>query len=251
MREDGAQAFSGGIVQVGKQKVERLLVQVPLVRPGQELSPLLATHMRPHVQAGDIVFISEKVVSITQGRVIGMWQVTPRPFANFLARFVRRTPHGMGLRQPVVMEMAIREVGVGRIMLAALIGGLTRTLGRSGDFYRVAGRRVAAIDGPNRHTVRPYGYYVILAPDDPAKVATEIAALLGVPATVVDCNDLGSEVLGASEGVRLEFVRQALKGNPMGQGHQRTPMGVLRVVGTHAVPADQSVAPARNGVRTR
>ena len=46
---------------------------------------------------------------------------------------------------------------------------------------------------------------------------------------IVDCNDLGSEVLGASDGVDREFVREALRDNPMGQGAQRTPMGVLRL----------------------
>jgi hypothetical protein len=120
---------------------------------------------------------------------------------------------------------------VARIVVAAIIGGMTRAIGRSGDFYRIAGRKVAAIDGPNRHTVRPYGYYVILAPEEPDKVAEEISGILGVPAAVVDCNDLGSEVLGASSGVDVPFVRRALRGNPMGQGHQRTPMGVIRAVG--------------------
>ncbi len=232
MPEDAAQNWiSGGTLTVGQVKVERLLAKVPLVRPGQDLRPILEAHLRTRVRPGDIAFISEKVVSITQGRVVGMWQITPRPLANFLSRFVRKTPHGMGLRQPVVMEMALREAGPARIVFAAIIGGMTRAIGRSGDFYRIAGRRVAAIDGPNRHTVRPYGYYVILAPDEPDKVAEEIAGILGVAAAVVDCNDLGSEVLGASSGVDVAFVRRALRGNPMGQGHQRTPMGVVRVAG--------------------
>ena len=122
----------------------------------------------------------------------------------------------------------MREVGVPRILFAAIIGGLPRSLGRSGDFYRLAGRRVAAIDGPNRYTIKPFGYYVVLAPAEPDVVAKELSRMLGVGVAVVDCNDLGSEVLGASDGVDREFVRQALRGNPMGQGHQRTPMGVIR-----------------------
>lgn len=220
--------IDAGEVRVGQRQVRRLLRRVSLVKPGQDLESILRVDLCPLLAPGDVVFISEKVVSITQGRVVGMWQISPRPLANLLSRFVRRTPHGLGLRQPVVMEMAMREAGVPRILLAALIGGVTRTFGRSGDFYRVAGRRVAAIDGPNRYTVRPYGYYVILAPEDPQRVAGELAQAIGVPVAVVDCNDIGSEVLGASQGVDVQFVRRALRGNPMGQGHQRTPMGVLR-----------------------
>ena len=78
-------------------------------------------------------------------------------------------------RQSVVMEMAMREVGVPRILFAAIVGGLTRSFGRSGDFYRLAGRRVAAIDGPNRYTIKPFGYYVVLAPAEPDVVAKEPA----------------------------------------------------------------------------
>ena len=96
---------------------------------------------------------------------------------------------------------------------------------------RIAGRRVAAIDGPNRYTVKPFGYYVILDPEKPDDVAKDLSRLLGVGVAVVDCNDLGSEVLGASEGVDREFVREALRDNPMGQSDQRTPMGVIRGVG--------------------
>ena len=219
-----------GTREVAQGTVERLLVQVPLVRPGEDLRSLVRQHLLPGVRQGDIAFISEKVVSITQGRAVGMWQVRPRAMARLISRFVHTTIHGRGIGQPVVMEMAMREVGAPRIVLAALVGGLTRTFGRSGDFYRIAGRRVAAIDGPNRYTVKPFGYYVILAPDKPDRVAAELGRLLGVGVAIVDCNDLGSEVLGASDGVDRELVREALRDNPMGQGAQRTPMGVLRTV---------------------
>ena len=219
---------SAGSVRIGTAQVERLLVRVPLVRPGQDLLPLLEASVKPAVRSGDVVFISEKVVAISQGRVVGMWQIRARPMAHLLSRFVRRTPHGLGVGQPIVMEMAMREAGVPRILLAALIGGVTRAVGRGGDFYRIAGRKVAAIDGPNRHTIKPYGYYVVLAPTEPDAVAERLAQALGAGVAVVDCNDLGSEVLGASDGVDREFVRRALKGNPMGQGNQRTPIGILR-----------------------
>ena len=45
---------------------------------------------------------------------------------------------------------------------------------------------------------------------------------------VVDVNDIGSAVLGHSRGVDAETVRQALKDNPLGQGAEQTPVGILR-----------------------
>ena len=229
-RSDG-EWIEGGSIDVASAAVGRLLVQVPLVRTGQDLRPVVRTYLLPGVRQGDIAFISEKVVSISQGRAVGMWQVTPRPLARLISHFVHTTRHGLGIGQPVVMEMAMREVGAPRIVFAALIGGLTRTLGRGGDFYRIAGRRVAAIDGPNRYTVKPFGYYVILAPERPDEVAQDFSRMLDVGVAIVDCNDLGSEVLGASEGADREFVRAALRDNPMGQRDQRTPMGVIRAAG--------------------
>lgn len=223
------QWLHGGSMDAGQVTVERLLVRVPLVRPGQDLHVLVRQYLLPGVRQGDTAFVSEKVVSITQGRAVGMWQVTPRPLARLISRFVHTTPHGRGIGQPVVMEMAFREVGAPRIVFAALVGGLTRAFGHSGDFYRIAGRRVAAIDGPNRYTVKPFGYYIILAPEKPDRVAEDLSRLLGIGVAVVDCNDLGSEVLGASDGVDREFVREALRDNPMGQRDQRTPMGLLRI----------------------
>ena len=223
--------IDGGTIEVGQHTVRRLLVRIPLVRSGQDIQAIARQYLLPGVRQGDIAFVSEKVVSITQGRAVGMWQVRPRTLARLISHFVHTTRHGMGIGQPVVMEMAMREVGAPRIVFAALIGGLTRAFGRGGDFYRIAGRRVAAIDGPNRYTVKPFGYYVILAPERPNGVATDLSRLLGVGVGIVDCNDLGSEVLGASEGVDREFVRAALRDNPMGQRDQRTPMGVIRAVG--------------------
>ena len=218
----------GGRVEVAGKSVDRLLARVPLVRSSQDLSAVVARHLRPGVRAGDVAFISEKVVAISQGRAISIWKIAPRPLARLIAGFVHTTAHGMGIGQPVVMEMAMREAGAPRIVLAALVGGLTRAFGRSGDFYRIAGRKVAAIDGPNRYTVPPFGHYVVLAPERPDGVARDLSRLLGIGVAIVDCNDLGSEVLGASEGVDREFIRAALRDNPMGQRDQRTPMGLLR-----------------------
>ena len=48
-------------------------------------------------------------------------------------------------------------------------------------------------------------------------------------AAVVDVNDVGAEVLGASAGIDRDLLRQATRDNPLGQGHQQTPVGIIRV----------------------
>lgn len=207
---------------------ERAAVKLPLVNAGDDLAALLGRYVKPHLKGGEMVFISEKVVAIAQGRLARGDEIRVRPMARWVAGKVRRSKHGMGHRNPLVMEMAMREVGVPRILVAAAVGGLTRLLGRSGDFYRIAGRRVAAIDGTNPVTIPPYGDYVVLMPEDPPRVARELAAVLAAEVAVVDVNDVGAEILGATPGLDREALLACVGDNPLGQGHDQTPVGIVR-----------------------
>jgi hypothetical protein len=103
-------------------------------------------------------------------------------------------------------------------------------LGRSGDFYRVAGVQAAAIDAPGTAGIEQFRNCVIKAPKDPDGVAQALADALGCAAAVVDVNDIDSAVLGHSRGIDPEEVRLALKDNPLGQGAEQTPVGILRRV---------------------
>jgi hypothetical protein len=180
------------------------------------------------MQPGDIVAVSEKVVAITQGRAYNIAEMKPGFWANFLSRFVRKVRYGIGLRSPFSMQCAIDEVGAPRILLAAIIGGLTRAFGRRGDFYRIAGKQAAMVDAAHTCGVRQYYEYVIKGPENPDQVAQEISAAFGVPAAVVDVNDLTSWVVGASKDLLVKLVEAALKDNPAGQGDACTPVILIR-----------------------
>ena len=54
------------------------------------------------------------------------------------------------------MEFALREAGAPRIFAAAFASAVTKPFGKKGVFYRVAGPKVAAIDGPTDGTIPPY-----------------------------------------------------------------------------------------------
>ncbi len=220
---------AGSPISCGERTFDRLLVRTPMIHQGADLEQMLSALVRPWLAPGDMVFISEKVVAISQGRLVKGDQIQVRPLAHFLSARVMKSSHGLGHRNPLVMEMALREAGTARIVLAAAAGGFTkRLLGRSGDFYRLAGRRVAAIDGTNRVTIPPYGDYVVLMPTDPEGVARRLARAVGGELAVVDVNDVGAEVLGASSGIDRDLLRQATRDNPLGQGHQQTPIGIVR-----------------------
>ncbi|MBT9260030.1 MAG: coenzyme F420-0:L-glutamate ligase [Clostridiales bacterium] len=223
------------VIAVGGKAWRRLTIKTHVILEGEDIVEVTARYVRPHLQEGDIVFVSEKAVAGSQGRSVPIAEVKPRPLARFLASKVRKVPWGFGLSKPETMELAIREAGVLRILLAAAVHVLGRPFGRSGDFYRVAGRRVAAIDGPTAWTQPPYNTRITLAPLHPHRVAEAIAARLReetgfsrIHAAVVDVNDLGSEILGASRGAPRNLIREALRDNPLGQGPYQTPLGILR-----------------------
>ncbi|HPJ29472.1 MAG TPA: coenzyme F420-0:L-glutamate ligase [Candidatus Sabulitectum sp.] len=179
----------------------------------------------------DILFVSEKAVGASQGRyfVLGEDELRVRPLARFLSRFVTRTPAGIGLGMPETMECALRECGAARILFAAMAGGFTRMLGRRGDFYRIAGPLARSIDGPTRGTIPPFDNAVSLAPLDPDGVAKRLAGKFSCRAAVVDVNDLGGNILGAFPAdLDRELLVRALSDNPLGQGTQGTPVGILR-----------------------
>ncbi|PSR36481.1 MAG: hypothetical protein C7B44_08755 [Sulfobacillus thermosulfidooxidans] len=212
----------------GSQRFQRFVVRSHLVTPGEDLLKTLVPYFAGKVSPRDIVVIGEKVVAIAEGRAVLLNQVKPRWMARWLSRHVRQLGYGLGLRRPETMEMAIREAGLPRILAAATAGAFDRLTGRSGDFYRIAGREVASIDGPGPTTIPPYNEYIVLAPEHGQEIADRLAKLLHTQVAIVDVNDIGAEVLAASARVDKELVRSLLRDNPMGQGAQRTPLAVLR-----------------------
>jgi F420-0:gamma-glutamyl ligase len=186
------------------------------------------------LEPGDVVAMSEKVVAITQGRSFPMSEIAVTPLARLLSRFVSRVPIGIGLGRPQTMQLALEEAGASRILLAAACAAVTRPLGIRGVFYRVAGSRVSAIDGPTAYTLPPYNTHASKAPRDPDGVAARMRRALSeraggdVGVAVVDTNDLAADVLGSSPGVDRAAVAEVLADNPMGQTDEQTPFCILR-----------------------
>ncbi|MDQ1128583.1 coenzyme F420-0:L-glutamate ligase [Microbacterium sp. SORGH_AS_0888] len=212
---------------------QRIPLRTRVVMPGDELDPFVLEYAGSVVAPGDILFVTEKIVAITQGRSFPVSSIRPRRLAHFLSRFVVRTPHGIGLGMPETMEMALRECGTPRILLAAAVSAVTKLFGRKGDFYRVAGDKARAIDGPTSGTIPPYNEAVVLGPQRPREVARHLQELLpaGVQVAIVDINDLGGNILGSTMDRAAERrLVGILRDNPLGQGHESTPLGIVRTV---------------------
>ena len=218
-------------VEVDGAKYSRIPIRTRVVMPGDDLDAFIREYATGVVAPGDTLFVTEKIVAITQRRSYLVEEIRPRRLAIFLSKFVVRTPYGIGLGMPETMEMALRECGTIRILFAAAVSAVTKLFGRKGDFYRIAGDKARAIDGPTSGTIPPYNKAVVLGPERPREVARHLKELIGGSAevAVVDINDLGGNILGSTlDKAGEKRLVAILKDNPLGQGHQSTPLGVVR-----------------------
>lgn len=205
----------------------RIPVRTPVLERQSDLLQVIRDCALPRHESGDVLFISEKAVAVTQGRAIPENEIKIGLTARILWRCVAKVPYGIGLRRPSSMQCAVNECGAPRIWLAAMVGALGKLIGRKGDFYRIAGPQAATIDAATTSPLQPD--CVIMGPKDPDLVAQNIFKATGLACAIVDVNDIGgSWVLGASKGVNHGLVERALKDNPLGQGSECTPMGLLR-----------------------
>lgn len=213
---------------------ERIPIKTHVVMRDDVLLDVVDQYAGDLVRDGDVLFVTEKIVGITQGRAFPLEEITPRKLAVTLSKYVTKTSHGIGLGIPETMEMALRECGSPRILFAAAVAAVTKAFGRRGDFYRIAGPKARAIDGPTKNTIPPYDSQVVLGPDRPDGVAADIKARLGKDLTVlvVDINDFGGNILGSTSTRALsDLMVRVLGDNPLGQDRESTPMGIIRRVG--------------------
>ncbi len=207
----------------------RFPVKTPVIKSGDDVAAILKNLVYSELQPGDTLFISEKIIAISQGRAFKISDIHPSALANFLVRFVHKSKYGIGLGSPWTMELALRDVGAPRILFAAFCAALTKPFGIKGVFYHVAGKDVNAIDGPCDYTLPPYNEYAKLGPKKPNEEAKKISGALNVPVVIIDANDLGVNILGrSSKEISLDWAKAIFKDNPLGQASQQTPAAIVR-----------------------
>jgi hypothetical protein len=212
--------------------VERILVKTPLLKEGDDIYKVIDDLTRDIRREGDIITISSCVAAICEGRAITVDTIFPTALAKFFSLFVshRNVPFGGAapLANSYAMEIAVREAGVPRIIIAGIIGGIGKLFGISGWFYRIAGPQSALIDDPPG-AIPPYDYSIIPGPVDPFKMADKIRELTGMRAAVIDANDAGiAWAVGYTEGVNKEKLEIVLSDNPAGNEDQQTPIIIVR-----------------------
>lgn len=207
----------------------RFPIQTHTIMSGENIVDVIDRYVKPYAKYGDLVFVSERVVAIAQGRAFPIKDIKPSWLARFLVRFVHKSPYGIGLGSPWTMELAIREVGAWRILFAAFLSAITKPFGIKGVFYKVVGNNINAIDGPCDYTLPPYNEYAKLGPVRPHEVARAIRDKIGYETVIVDANDLGVAILGKSnDDLSDDWCKAIFRDNPLGQSSERTPICIVR-----------------------
>ena len=218
--------------EAGGVLYERHAIRTHVITREDDIVNVIKTYAVPHMKKGDILFMSEKAVACTQNRAIPIDEIHPRPLARLLVKFVYRSPHGLGRTMPETMEITLQQAGTARILFAAACSAVGKLFKKRGIFYAIAGEKVRAIDGPSPGALPPLDRCVTLGPEDPEKSAKEISQAIGYDVAIIDANDLSIEILGFSGKKKMiSVLEEALRDNPLGQGTECTPMGLLRKAG--------------------
>jgi hypothetical protein len=213
----------------------RLPIKTRLITEQDDLLQLLAQYLQPELEKGDFIFVSEKIVCITQGdRIVKTADVKTTWLARLLAREVRNgvgTPQfkGLGHGTAPAMQLLIEEAGVPRVLFATAVAAVTRPFGIKGAFYYLVGKQAKSIDCPMSWTIPEYRDYAKRAPKDPNGVARQIRERFGAEVAIVDANYRGAFSLGkSSRAISEHFVQKVLIDNPAGQDSEMTPFFLIR-----------------------
>lgn len=218
------------IIEVEGEKWERHLIKTHFIETIDSFDGLVEKYVLPFAKNGDIVVFCQKIVSIIQNRIVYKKDIKLGFWAKFLSKFVKKTPAGFSVGNPLKMQLAINIAGLPRILFASFFGFLFKIFGITGMFYRLAGNQISQIDGFYGEAYSQYADMGILGPKDCNLLCDKLKEEFGFSFAVADVNDLGGNILGASKDIKGKLLLKILKDNPAGQSTQQTPIIILRKV---------------------
>lgn len=218
-------------IDVDGEIFQRYAIQTHFVEIGEDYVELVEKYVKPSYQEGDILSISEKIVSLCQKNIVYKDDMKVSGLAKFLSKFAtQHSSAGIGVGDVYKMQFAIDQVGSGKVLWAAICAGFGKLVGKKGIFYEMVGEEVTGLDGFYPDVWPIYGNFGILIPKEPDKVCDTIYEKTGVRAMVVDANDFTVTILGKSSVIEYddETLAKMIKDNPTGQGNERTPFILIR-----------------------
>lgn len=218
------------IIEVNNEKYLRHAIETHYIQIGESHIDIIEKYVKPIYKEGDIISISEKIISLCQKRIIYKKDVKVSKLAKFLSKFAMKSNAGVGVDNPYKMQFAIMLNGRLKVIYAAIAGGIGKLFGKRGVFYKIVGPEISGLDGFYGDVFEDYADFGIRLPENPTGVCNEIYEKTGVKAMIVDANDLNVEILGNTDdiGYTEEELIALIKDNPAGQTKTLTPIVLIR-----------------------
>ncbi|MCL2384089.1 MAG: F420-0--gamma-glutamyl ligase [Oscillospiraceae bacterium] len=208
----------------------RHAIKTRFIKQGESYVDVFKEYALPIYKEGDIISASEKIIALCQNRIVKREDIKIGFWAKFLSKFASKPDTGVGVGETIKMQYAIDEVGLLKVLWASFASAVTKLFGKRGVFYKIVGPEVSGLDGFYANVWEEYGDIGIKIPENPNGVCDEIKEALGISCMIVDANDLGCEILGYSSDIEFETEELIgmIKDNPAGQGHEQTPLILIR-----------------------
>jgi hypothetical protein len=222
------------IREVDGQLYYRYPIRTHFVELGEDYFELIERYVSPHYRPGDIISISEKIITLCQKHVLYRDQIKVGFLAKLLSRFVMKTPRGERPGNLLKMQVTINLCGWWRVLIAAGLSAIGKIFGVRGIFYSFLGNNISNIDGFNGVSWNYYEDKGLLGPVEPDKVCQEIRDKFSMDCMIVDANNIGVEIMGTNQDIPYDrqYLADLIRDNPAGQGSEQTPFILIRKVDT-------------------
>ena len=209
------------------------LIKTHFITADDNLENIIEKYVSPGASGkSDIVVLCQKIVSITQGKIIYRKNVKLGFWAKFLSKFVKKTPYGFSVGNPLKMQVAIDLAGLPRILFACVCAMFGKIFGIKGVFYKTAGHQISQIDGFYGQAFPEYNDMAMLGFSEKFanNLCDKLTAKYNLSFAIADINDIGGNIIGASANIKdkTKLILDLLKSNPAGQSSQQTPIIILR-----------------------
>tara|TARA_B100000700_G_scaffold312733_1_gene396805 strand:- start:1447 stop:2610 length:1164 start_codon:yes stop_codon:yes gene_type:complete len=186
---------------------------------------ILKSYLPKDYAPSDIITIGESPLAIMQGKYIDYRTINVTTLARLICKGFHPTS---SLATACGMQTLINISGPTRVILSWVIGGIFKSFGIRGVFYRLAGEQARLIDDITG-TTSPYDKNIVLGPEDTRNFCIKASKELQVDVAVVDVNDLGKvKILSTNNINNTEIIKRALTSNPAGNANQQTPLVLIR-----------------------
>lgn len=217
-------------IEIDGTKWFRYPVRTHFILPKDNIDEIIEKYILSDVKTSDNVVFSQKIISILENRIIYRKDVKVGFWANFLSKFVKKTPYGFSVGNPLKMQVAIDMAGLPRIIFSGIIGFIGKLIGLPGTFYKLAGHQINQLDGFYGVSFPQYADMGILGFKNCDDFCNKLRDKYGFSVIVADINDLGGNILGRGSDLKGKdkLFLKILKDNPGGQSNEQTPILILR-----------------------